>query len=62
MPKYENAVKQPEKKTVPEPLVPLMQGSSQKWSAARASFGAYPIRQYPSPSSSRRSALHYLEH
>ena len=33
---------QPEKKTVPLPLVPLMQGSSHGWRAARAIFNVLP--------------------
>jgi len=36
---------QPEKKTVPLPFVPLMQGSSQGWRAARAIFSVSPARQ-----------------
>ena len=40
---------QPEKKTVPAPVWPEMQGSSQKCSAARAHTGREGIRQKPSP-------------
>jgi hypothetical protein len=38
---------QPEKNTVPLPRVPLMHGSSQKCSAARAAFSVPPAPQKP---------------
>ena len=41
---------------VPEPRVPEIGGSSQRWRAARASTGSSGIRQRPSPRSSVRSA------
>jgi len=40
----------PLKKTVPEPFVPLMQGSSHWWRAALATTGFQPQRQAPGPS------------
>ena len=39
----------PLKNTVPDPLVPLMHGSSQKWRAALATLGNTPMRQKPCP-------------
>ena len=52
----------PEKKTVPEPFLPEMGGSSHMWRAARASTGASGIRQWPFPTVSVRSAPHSRGH
>ena len=50
---------QPEKKMVPEPLVPEIGGSSHMCRAARATTGTPGIRQRPSPAVSVRRAPHW---
>ena len=52
----------PEKKTVPEPRVPEMGGSSHIWRAALATTGSSGIRQCPLPTVSVRSARHSRGH
>jgi hypothetical protein len=47
---------QPVKNTVPEPLVPLMHGSSPKWGAALAAVGREGLAHTPPGFSSPRSA------
>ena len=49
----------PEKKTAPEPRVPLITGSSSKCGAARATTASAPMRQTPLPVSARIT-LHIL--
>jgi hypothetical protein len=50
----------PEKKTAPEPLVPLMHGSSPKCGAARTREGSAVQPQNPFPEASSRHTPHAL--